>query len=59
MLVASHVVVVEIDQGLGGLLHCGHLDQSHFPVPGRQDEALKSGDGGPRRCSFLIPTGKT
>lgn len=45
MLVASHVVVVEIDQGLGGLLHCGHLNQSHFTVPGRQDEALRSGGG--------------
>lgn len=45
MLVASHVVVVEIDQGLGGLFHSGHLDQSHFTVPGRHDKALKSGIG--------------
>lgn len=32
VLVASHVVVVQIDQALDGLLHCRHLDQSHFAI---------------------------
>lgn len=32
MLVASHVVVVKVNQGLDSLLHCGHLDQSHFAI---------------------------
>lgn len=36
MLVASHVVVVKVDQSLDGLLHGRHLNQRHLPVPGRE-----------------------
>lgn len=32
VLVASHVVVVKVNQGLDGLLHRRHLDQSHFTI---------------------------
>lgn len=32
VLVASHVVIVKVNQGLDGLLHCWHLDQSHFTI---------------------------
>ena len=34
VLVASHVVVVEVDQGLDGFLHGGHLQEGHLVVPG-------------------------
>lgn len=37
MLVASHVVVVKVDQSLDGLLHRRHLNQRHLSVPGRED----------------------
>lgn len=32
VVVLSQVVVVELNQGLDGLLHCGHLDQGHLAV---------------------------
>lgn len=32
MLAASHVVVVEVHQGLNGLLHGRHLEKSHFVI---------------------------
>ena len=32
MVVLPHVVVVEVDQGLDGLLHRTQLDQGHLPV---------------------------
>lgn len=37
MLVASHVVVVKVNQGLDRLFHCRHLDQSHFTIPEKYD----------------------
>lgn len=43
MLVASHVVVVKVDEALGGLLHCGHLDQSHFAVPAERHTVARHG----------------
>lgn len=36
VLVASHVVVVKVDQGLYGLLDCWHLDKSHFTIPEKE-----------------------
>lgn len=32
MVVLSQVMVVELDEGLDGLLHGAHLDQSHLVV---------------------------
>lgn len=51
MLVASHVVVVKIDQGLDGLLHCRHLDQSHFTIPGRRTQGVSTTEVGYRLVS--------
>lgn len=39
MVVLSQVVVVELNQGLDGLLHCGHLDQGHLAVFPRKKQA--------------------
>lgn len=42
MVVLSQVVVVELNQGLDGLLHCGHLDQGHLAVfPRKNKQILK------------------
>ena len=44
MVVLAQVVVVELDEGLDGLLHRAHLDQSHLAVlpvrGGRRGEAV-------------------
>lgn len=46
MVIPSHVVVVQIDQGLDGFLYWRHLDQSHLTVP--DEERAES-------ASFLLP----
>lgn len=40
MVVLSQVVVVELNQGLDGLLHCGHLDQGHLAVFSRKNKQI-------------------
>lgn len=41
MVVPSHVVVVELHQGLDRLLHRRHLDQGHLMVPAGGEDALQ------------------
>ena len=42
VLVASHVVVVKVNQGLDGLFHCWHLNQSHFPIPEKYNNSVNN-----------------
>lgn len=38
MVIAAHVVVVKVHQGLDRFLHRRHLDQGHLAVPGEDAE---------------------
>lgn len=33
-MTTAHIVAMELDQGLNGLLHCCHLQQSHLVISG-------------------------
>ena len=49
MVVLAQVVVVELDEGLDGLLHRAHLDQSHLGPTGGKGPGGRGGGGGGRR----------
>lgn len=37
-MTTAHVVAMEVDQGLNGLLHRGHLQQGHLAISGVENK---------------------
>lgn len=53
VVVLAQVMVVQVDEGLDGLLHGAHLDQRHLAVlPGRQGERVGWGPQDVRRWDW-------